>query len=78
MKRVPYTHLNLARSGTKDDGSRVVLSKKEIPNCPDVVSHATDTLWLAKILGVDVMQNLVSPAPLLSRLCGRDLFLLRG
>lgn len=78
MKRIPYTHLKLRPGGGQDDGGRVVLSKKEVPNCPDVVRHATDTLWLAKTLGVDVMQGLVFPAPLLSRLCGRDMFLLRG
>ncbi|MBI5208749.1 MAG: hypothetical protein HY927_02100 [Elusimicrobia bacterium] len=58
--------------------SRVVLSPKPLPNCPDVLSHARATLRLAAALGVDTDSDLVSPAPLLSLLCGRRMFFLRG
>ncbi len=76
MKRAPYSHFQAARR--RAEGGPMALSEKELPNCGGVLEHARAVLRLAEFLGVDIGEALVSPAPLLSRLCGRLMFFLRG
>ena len=76
MKRAPYSHFQAPRR--RAEGGPVALSGKELPNCGGVLEHARAVLRLAEYLGGDTAEALASPAPLLSRLCGRRMFYLRG
>lgn len=76
MNRAPYSHFQAPAAAP--EAGPVALSARAVPNCGGVLEHAREVLRLAAFLGVDVEERLVCPAPLLSRLCGRRMFFLRG
>lgn len=79
MGKLPYSRLDLAAPA--DEGSlagSVRLAETPVPNCPDALAHALATLRLAAALDVSRGETLTCAAPLLSLLCGRRMFFLRG
>lgn len=77
MNKAPYSHFERVADPDPDSGP-VTLSPKALSNCGGTREHAMAVLRLARYLGVDTAETLVMPAPLLSFLCGRRMFYLRG
>lgn len=76
MSPVPYSFSESYGPELEDKGP-IGLSEKPEPHL-DVLSHTQATLRLAVFLGIPKDEPLVFDAPLLSRLCGRRMFFLRG